>query len=176
MLSLSLSSCIWHCASVATAAFVAVAFYVCYYVISGYFEFFYKLPTISTSFNKKIFFGSIQAFFPCVCVSLIERERLFIYAYLKYEYTQLYISYSQAIEKVVVKYVHSHKIIFITHHTYKKAHMLPMARYPLIRIENEITQKVGHNAQHIYAHTHMQCNMQHYMLFPWKFLIRESRC
>lgn len=101
-----------------------------------------------------------------VCVSLIERERLFIYAYLKYEYTQLYISYSHAIGKVVVKYAHSHKIIFITHHTYKKAHMLPMARYPLIRIENEITQKVGHNAQHIYAHTHMQCNMQHYMLFP----------
>ena len=72
-----------------------------------------------------------------------------MYAYQKYKYTIIHILFACHIniEKVVVSTRTHTKWFYYTHtHTHtKKAHMLPMARYSLIRIENEITHKVGNN-------------------------------
>lgn len=136
---------------------------VCYYVISGYLKFFYKLRSISTSFNKNEFFvlwfGSGISF---VCVSV---SRIWVYNYTYRIHMPCFYEGEKLLR--VLALTQNDFYYTYTHFVYEKAHMLPMARYPLIRIENEITHKVGHKNTHTHTHSHihMQCNMQYIICY-----------
>lgn len=140
---------------------------VCYYVISGYLKFFYKLPSNSTSFNKNEFFVLwFDSGISFVCVSV---SKIWVYNYT-YRIRMPCFYEGEKLLRVLVL-TQNHFYYTHIHFVYEKAHMLPMARYPLIRIENEITHKVGHKNTHTHAlsYSHAMQYAIYNMLFPWSF-------